>query len=102
MDINQIDVKENSIRDIDPKILAYLLKDKTTRKNIIWATDDYASLGEGYGFDDMIVVKAITGDNGNIIRPRIEKSREEQTQRSKDKAEVFAPSWVCNKQNNKT
>ena len=33
MDINQIDVKENVIRAIDPKILAILLKDKTTRKN---------------------------------------------------------------------
>lgn len=100
MDINQIDVKENAIREIDPKILAILLKDKTTRKNIIWATDDYASLGEGYGFNDMIVVKAITGNNGNVIRPRVEKTREEQSQRSKEKAEVFTPSWVCNKQNN--
>lgn len=100
MDINQIDVKENVIREIDPKILAILLKDKTTRKNIIWATDDYTTLGEGYGFDDMIVIKAITGTNGNVIRPRIEKTREEQSQRSKEKAEVFTPSWVCNKQNN--
>ena len=35
-----------------------------------------------------------------IIRPRAVKSREEQTQRAKDKAEVFTPSWICNAQNN--
>lgn len=100
MDINQIDVKENAIKEIDPKILALLLKDKTTRKNIIWATDDYVVLGDGYGSDDEIKVKAITGDNGNVIRPRTEKSKEEQSTRSKEKAEVFTPSWVCNRQNN--
>ena len=100
MDINQIDVKENVIRAIDPKILAILLKDKTTRKNIIWATDDYISLGEGYAFSDEITIDAITGDNGNVIRPRTEKSKEEQSLRSREKAEVFTPSWVCNKQNN--
>ena len=100
MDINQIDVKENAIKAIDPKILAILLKDKTTRKNIIWATDDYISLGDGYSFSDEITVDAITGENGNVIRPRTEKSKEEQSSRSREKAEVFTPSWVCNKQNN--
>ena len=81
MDINQIDVKENVIRAIDPKILAILLKDKTTRKNIIWATDDYISFGEGYAFSDEITIDAITGDNGNVIRPRTEKSKEEQSRK---------------------
>ena len=28
--------------------LDILLKDRTTRRNIIWATDDYAHLGDGY------------------------------------------------------
>lgn len=35
-----------------------------------------------------------------MIRARSEKPAEEQKFRSKDKAEVFTPSWVCNKQNN--
>ena len=35
-----------------------------------------------------------------IIRPRAVKSKEEQTQRAKDKAEVFTPAWICNAQNN--
>ncbi len=35
-----------------------------------------------------------------LIRPRAIKSKDEQQQRVKDKAEVFTPSWVCNLQNN--
>ena len=95
-----VDVKENAIATLDPKILRILLKDKTTRQNIIWATDDYVSLGEQYASDQQITVKSITGSNGNVIRPRIEKSKDEQTSRVRNKAEVFTPSWVCNKQNN--
>ena len=35
-----------------------------------------------------------------VIRPRVLKSKEQQTDRAKDMAEVFTPSWVCNAQNN--
>ena len=35
-----------------------------------------------------------------MIRPRAVKSKQEQTQRAKDKAEVFTPAWICNAQNN--
>lgn len=37
-----------------------------------------------------------------IVSPplRAVKSKEEQTQRAKDKAEVFTPAWICNAQNN--
>lgn len=100
MEINKIDIKENAIRAIDSKLLTLLLRDKTTRKNILWATNDYVQYGEGYASHDEITVKAITGKNGEIIKPRIEKTKEEKIARSKDKAEVFTPSWVCNKQNN--
>ena len=77
-----------------------LLKDHTTHKNIFWATDSYASKGKGYTFYDEITIERITGDNEGIILPRCIKSKEEQIQRTKDKAEVFTPSWICNKQNN--
>jgi len=100
MERTQVDVKENALQALDPKILSSLLKDKTTRKNIIWATDDYAAYGDGYNFGDEITSALITGENGMVIRPRIEKTKAEQSARSKDKAEVFTPSWVCNKQNN--
>ena len=100
MEINKIDIKESAIKDIDTSILRFLLKDKTTRKNIIWATDEYLSYGEGDSFFDEITIQSITGFNGDIIRPRTEKSKESQKDRSKSMAEVFTPSWVCNKQNN--
>ena len=32
----------------DDKLLNILLKDKSSGKNIIWATDNYQSKGEGY------------------------------------------------------
>ncbi len=77
-----------------------LLKDHTTQKNIYWATDSYAERGEGYTFHDYITIDKITGDNNKLIRPRAVKTKEEQTQRVKDKAEVFTPAWICNAQNN--
>ena len=96
----RVDVKENMIVALDKRVLNILLKDKTTRQNIIWATDDYAHMGEGYTFNQQITIKLITGPNGNVIRPRIEKTQDEQVSRVKNKAEVFTPSWVCNRQNN--
>lgn len=95
-----VDVKENILYFIDPAILKTLLIDRTTRKNIIWATDDYISLGEQYEAEKEILVSCITGLFGSTIRPRIEKTKDEQCLRVKDKAEVFTPSWVCNCQNN--
>lgn len=94
------DIKENNILNIDPLILSILLNDKTTNKNIIWATDNYKSKGFRYGENDYIEIDLITGKNGNIIKPRIEKDKKEQQARSREKAEVFTPSWVCNVQNN--
>ena len=68
--------------------------------HIIWATDDYESFGEGFSFHDQISIENITGEHAMMVRPRVLKTLEEQNQRSKDMAEVFTPSWVCNAQNN--
>ena len=92
--------KENLMDKLDLKLLKVLLKDNTTRKNIIWATDDYKCYGEEYASDMQILPGQITGFFGDIIRPRVEKSKSEQNARIKNKAEVFTPSWGCNKQNN--
>lgn len=94
---NSVDILEN---DFQPDVLEQLLRDHTTRRNIFWATRDYEYLGEGYQYLDEIRPKCITGENGLIIKPRVLKSKEQQTDRSKDMAEVFTPSWVCNAQNN--
>ena len=96
-----IDIKENDLLKIDRSLLEILLKDKTTGKNIIWATDNYAKYGKAYFFDKEITIELITSHHGGIIKPRIEKSKTEQQQRVRQKAEVFTPSWICNMQNNK-
>ena len=100
MDRRKIAVKSSVITAIDSELLSILLLDKTTKKNIIWATDDYSGYGFGYYSDAEITVDTLTGIYGNVISPRIEKSKHVQEARSKEKAEVFTPSWVCNKQNN--
>ena len=95
-----IDIKENSILKLDSMLLETLLADKTTGKNILWCTDNYKSLGKSYQCNAQIYPELITGLNGNVIRPRVAKTLEEQTIRARDKAEVFTPSWICNAQNN--
>ena len=39
--------------DIPEEVLAALLKDRTTGRNLIWATDDYAGRGEGFAAGDI-------------------------------------------------
>lgn len=96
----RVDIKENRILALDSTLLNILLKDNSSGKNIIWATDDYTQYDETYTKDRQITVFSVTGKNGTIIKPRVEKTKQEQLTRVRDKAEVFTPSWICNKQNN--
>ncbi|WP_029609026.1 hypothetical protein [Mycoplasma simbae] len=93
----KIDVSEEKW---SKEILETLLIDRTTNKNIIWATDDYEYLGNFYYSKHPIQYHLITGIQGNIIQPRVLKSKQNQVIRTKAKAEVFTPSWICNVQNN--
>ena len=95
-----IDIRENDLLELSPQVLATLLRDHTTGRNIFWATHDYEALGSGYDYHSEILPELITGKNGMVIRPRVLKSKENQTDRSRDMAEVFTPSWICNAQNN--
>ena len=95
-----IDIREDDLSAISPEVLATLLRDHTTGKNIFWATHDYEALGRAYDYHSEILPELITGEHGMVIRPRVLKSKENQTDRAKDMAEVFTPSWVCNAQNN--
>lgn len=81
-------------------LLQVLLIDRTTNRNIIWGTDDYEFLGKEYHSHYPILFGLITGENSSVIQPRILKTKESQGNRTKGKAEVFTPSWVCNAQNN--
>ena len=95
-----IDLLEQELLDHERALLEILLQDKTTKKNIIWATDDYAELGEPYSFKKEILPELVTGEQDSLIQPRVEKAVEHQTNRTRDKAEVFTPSWICIAQNN--
>lgn len=86
--------------ELSKDILDILLRDRTTGRHILWMTDNYKQYGIGYGEFCEITPKLILRDGMSIIKPRNEKSQEEQIIRVRDKAEVFTPSWVCNIQNN--
>lgn len=97
-----IDVKESIIKEKWPGILEILLLDRTTNKNIFWATDVYEKQYNSrlFAFKSPITIDLITQKGDRVIRPRITKTKKEQQYRIKDKAEVFTPAWMCNKQNN--
>lgn len=96
----RIDILEDDIADIDPRILRLLLKDKTSKGNILWCTQDYESYGTEYDEHKPMKVELITGELSSVIQPRAAKSKEIQRNRIRNRAEVFTPSWVCNEQNN--
>lgn len=116
--ISDVDISEQDIWDYEPDVLNKLLidhtmsakaraeeNDQTKVVNIFWATSDYEELREGdakegYRYDDQIMPEKIIGQNGRVIMPRVLKDKQLQIDRTKDKAEVFTPSWVCNAQNN--
>lgn len=85
----------NLINLNDPNVslvLPLLLKDKTTKRNILWATESYSYPAESEVLIDQI--------SNSIIEPRVQKALKARTDRTKIFAEVFTPSWVCNKMNN--
>ena len=89
-----IDIREDDLLALSAEVLDTLLRDHTTGKNIFWATHDYEALGSEYDYHSEILPRLITGERGMVIRPRVLKSKEQQTGRVKDMAEVFTPSWV--------
>ncbi|MEA5002266.1 MAG: restriction endonuclease subunit M [Christensenella sp.] len=95
-----IDILEQEIADMSKALFNVLLKDRTTKKNICWATDQFISLGSDYYPQEPITQNLITKEEIQIIQPRVSKAIEEQNRRTKEKAEVFTPSWICNEQNN--
>lgn len=96
----KIDIQEEEIKNNYPEVLKILLKDRTTRKNIKWATNDYRDKGLLFDAKSEIQISLITGPYYKLIQPRSVKLKESQINRTKEKAEVFTPSWVCNEQNN--
>ena len=79
-------------------VLPALLEDKTTKKNIMFATGAYQDFG--ISAKDQITEEILLGFGAFAIQPRVCKSFQEQFERTRNKAEVFTPSWICNKMNN--
>ena len=80
-------------------LLDLLLKNKSTKKNIIWATETYDKLGDDFT-DKEQISRSFLLQHADIIKPRIQKSQEAQQERTRKKAEVFTPAWLCNLMNN--
>ncbi|MHB9953053.1 restriction endonuclease [Ligilactobacillus murinus] len=103
--ISTTNIQESFLRETMPEILDILLIDRTTsttrtKNNIIWANENYIQHGfKYYSAKSQMKPNLITGERGQLIKPRALKSRELQKERTKSKAEVFTPTWVVKKQN---
>lgn len=84
-----IDINEFNI----PRpILEILLKDRTTGKNILWGTDQY-------GYDPKSEIQIDQIISGDVIKPRVLKSLDDQKSRTDSKAEVYTPIEIIKKMN---
>lgn len=76
------------------EVLEELLKDRTTGQNIIFATNIYKEIDSSINEKTQITKSYIDRIS---LQPRFSKSLKEQSERTRNKAEVFTPSWVCNR-----
>lgn len=95
---SEIDIRESKLSRAG-NLLDVLLIDRTTGKNIIWATDSYEQYGQKFAPDKQITRSLITGKYDRLIQPRAVKNFEEQQRRTKEKAEVFTPLNIISQMN---
>lgn len=81
-------------------VLRILLRDKTMKRNIIFATDTYEESDPNCGAQSEITEAFLLGFDTCPIQPRIMKDAAVQQARTRKNAEVFTPSWIVNKMNN--
>ena len=81
-------------------VLDSLLQDKTTKKNIIFATNALSDSGYQIDAKAQMTRGLLLGLDPHVLQPRVAKEQAEQSERTKSHAEVFTPSWLCNKMNN--
>ena len=92
-----VGIQEEILRLHSMGLLRPLLEDKTTKTNILWATDAYQNLGPDYRRNKEIEASLITGEHSDVIKNRARKAPEQQSERTRKHAEVFTPLWVCQK-----
>ncbi len=94
-----VGIQEEILKLQSQGLLGKLLKDKTTGRNIRWASSTYRELGSAYAPDREITPELITGGCSAVIKNRARKALEKQSQRTKQHAEVFTPLAVCKRMN---
>ena len=98
MQLLTVDVSEEGIANDSGTLLTILLKDRTTNKNIVWASPSYEGMGKPFCADQPIKKNLIIGPYDSIIQPRVEKDKRNQELRTRSKGEVFTPPWIIDKQ----
>lgn len=98
MQLLTVDISEEGIADDSGTLLTILLKDRTTNKNIVWASPSYEGMGKPFCADQPIKKNLIIGPYDSIIQPRVEKNKRNQEIRTRKRGEVFTPSWLVDKQ----
>lgn len=94
-----VDIQAEVLKIHLQKHLEQLLQDKTTKANIIWATDAYTDIGKEYHRDNEIRAELITREHSDFIKNRATKELHQQSERTRQYAEVFTPLWICEKMN---
>lgn len=94
-----INIGDDILRSQSIKLLDRILVDKTTKKNIMWATDAYKERGGAYARNKEITPALITGRNADVIKTRACKATGQRSERTKQHAEVFTPLWIVQKMN---
>ena len=89
-----INIQDDILRLRATGLLEPLLADRTTGKNILWATNAYAELGQMFVCEEEIREKFITGDYIDVIQPRSLKAAAEQSERTRKRGEVSTPEFI--------
>lgn len=98
MQLLTVDISESELAKDSKSLLQILLKDRTTKRNIVWASPSYEGLGKPFCADQPIKMNLIVGPYDSIIQPRVEKDKRNQDIRTRKRAEVFTPPWLVDKQ----
>ena len=94
-----INIQDDILRLNAMGLLTRLLQDKATKGSILWATNAYCQMGDGYEPGNKILPQRITGENSDLIKTRARRAMEQRTERTRQHAEVFTPRWVVSKMN---
>lgn len=98
MQLLTVDISEEGIASDSGTLLTILLKDRTTNKNIVWASPSYEGMGKPFCANQPIKKNLIIGPYDSIIQPRVEKNKRNQEIRTRKRGEVFTPPWIVDKQ----